>query len=295
MSLAKQLKRFDSFASPVATINLKGDESIRTVPGALITIITYAFLLYVATLSFLGMIDHQNNKINAYEVQQSSEVVQELGLNMHEQRLDVAIGMFNPVTLEWLLHQEDYLQVQVIMRSSDIVASTVVEEEELKLELCTENAYYEGLSDGEKAFVQAGVCVDDDEYGKTNLVGAPGSVKSRIYEIRVSRCHGKPSCRSDAEIEEYITTYQLFIHSAQVVVDYDFHENPEQIAVNFLHADSIRPINGNKIHKLFGLEQNTFIRKDQWYNFFEGEIESTFLSYSAQSDRAINPLYMDVL
>ena len=197
MSLAKQLKRLDSFASPVATINLKGDTSIQTVPGGLITIIAYSFLLYVCTLSFLEMIDHQNNKIEAYEVQQSRQVVQELELNMHEQRIDVAIGMFNPVTLEWLPYEEDYLQVQVIMRSNDILASTVVEEEELKLEPCTENAYYEALPDSEKAFVQAGVCVDDDDYGKTNLVGNPDSVKSRIYEVRVSRCHDKPSCMTE--------------------------------------------------------------------------------------------------
>ena len=47
------LLKLDSFATPVATINLKGEEQIRTAPGAIITIITYLFLLYVSYQSFV--------------------------------------------------------------------------------------------------------------------------------------------------------------------------------------------------------------------------------------------------
>ena len=48
MSLYTQLLKLDSFSSPVATINLKGEEKIRTIPGALASIATYAFLIYIA-------------------------------------------------------------------------------------------------------------------------------------------------------------------------------------------------------------------------------------------------------
>ena len=55
------LLKFDSFATPVATINLKGNEHIRTAPGAVVTILTYLFLLYVSYQSFMLMISYENN------------------------------------------------------------------------------------------------------------------------------------------------------------------------------------------------------------------------------------------
>ena len=64
----RQLLKLDNFASPVATINLKGEEKIRTIPGALASIVTYAFLIYIATKSFTEMVDYQNNKIQSYSV-----------------------------------------------------------------------------------------------------------------------------------------------------------------------------------------------------------------------------------
>ena len=48
MSLLNTLRKVDSFATPVASINLDGQEQMRTLPGALITIVTYLFLAYVA-------------------------------------------------------------------------------------------------------------------------------------------------------------------------------------------------------------------------------------------------------
>ena len=84
MSLYSQFRKVDSFSTPVATINLKGEEMIRTIPGALITICTYTFLLYVATQSFIEMIGYQNNKIQSYDVDLPQLKLQEVRANMHE-------------------------------------------------------------------------------------------------------------------------------------------------------------------------------------------------------------------
>ena len=73
MSLYKQLLKLDSFSSPVATINLKGEDKIRTIPGALASIVTYVFLIYIAAESFTEMIDYQNNKIQSYSVDLSRD------------------------------------------------------------------------------------------------------------------------------------------------------------------------------------------------------------------------------
>ena len=71
MTFSNSLLKLDSFATPVASINLKGEDKIRTLPGALISVAHYAFLLYIATLSFLQMINHENNKVQYYEVESS--------------------------------------------------------------------------------------------------------------------------------------------------------------------------------------------------------------------------------
>ena len=68
MSLYRQLQKVDSFSTPAATINLKGEERISTIPGVIITICTYTFLLYVAVESFIEMIGYQNDKIQSYDV-----------------------------------------------------------------------------------------------------------------------------------------------------------------------------------------------------------------------------------
>ena len=84
MSINRQFLKVDSFSTPVATINLKGEEMIRTIPGALITICTYSFLLYVATQSFIEMIGYQNNKIQSYDVDLPRLKLQDIRANMHE-------------------------------------------------------------------------------------------------------------------------------------------------------------------------------------------------------------------
>ena len=66
--IANKLLWFDSFATPVASINLNGNDKIATVPGACFTIITQSFLLYLAVLSFLQMTNYDNNKIQSYSV-----------------------------------------------------------------------------------------------------------------------------------------------------------------------------------------------------------------------------------
>ena len=58
-------------------------------------------------------------------------------MNMHEQRIDTAIGIFNSDSGAITLPPPEYLDIQVFMRTNDVVSSTEVKEDELKLELCT--------------------------------------------------------------------------------------------------------------------------------------------------------------
>ena len=71
MTFSNSLLRLDSFASPISAINLKGEDKIRTLPGALISIAHYAFLFYIAALSFIEMFNYENNKVQYYEVESS--------------------------------------------------------------------------------------------------------------------------------------------------------------------------------------------------------------------------------
>ena len=69
------------------------------------------------------------------------------------------------------------------------------------------------------------------------------------------------------------------IHAAYKLIDYDDHDEPIKVGVNFPWADYIVQETGEVIRKGLGLEYNTFTRKDAWYNFFEEEIEYNYLSY----------------
>ena len=70
------------------------------------------------------------------------------------------------------------------------------------------------------------MCVDDEDYSKTNLHASPDSVKSTVLEVRVTKCHGKANCKSEEEIEKYLKNRLLIIHSAYKVIDYDDHDEP---------------------------------------------------------------------
>lgn len=82
---------------------MKGQEKISTLPGALITILTYIFLLYVAALSFLQMVSYENNKIQSYDMEMSRSAIADYTANMHDQDIDIAFTLINTLTGTWHL------------------------------------------------------------------------------------------------------------------------------------------------------------------------------------------------
>ena len=47
MTLARKFTKCDMYGSVAATLNFNGEDTLQTAPGALITIVTYVFKLYV--------------------------------------------------------------------------------------------------------------------------------------------------------------------------------------------------------------------------------------------------------
>ena len=117
------------------------------------------------------------------------------------------------------------------MRSNDEASTEEADAEELRLESCKENSYRETVSEEDKPYIDAGLCVSDEDYEKVNLHAAPDNSQSSIYEIRVSKCHGKPTCKSETEIQQYLSKNIIILHSAQTVIDYDNNDEPLQIKV----------------------------------------------------------------
>ena len=54
----------------------------------------------------------------------------------------MAFAMFNPITGAFEIPPPEYVSVQVIMRSNDILSSVGISEEELKLVPCIDNSYH---------------------------------------------------------------------------------------------------------------------------------------------------------
>ena len=145
--------------------------------------------------------------------------------------LDLAIGMFTVGESVWHTPSPEYISIQVFMRSNDEASTDEADAEELRLESCEENSYRETVSEEHKPHIDTGLCVTDEDYEKANLHAAPDNIKSSLYEIRVSKCHGKPTCKSENEIQEYLTNSVFLLQSAQTVIDYDNHDEPLQIRV----------------------------------------------------------------
>ena len=61
--------------------------------------------------------------------------------------------MYNAKSAEWEAPPSEYLSVQVFMRSNDLEVTTEVTEEELRLESCKENSYYQTTVESEKRFI----------------------------------------------------------------------------------------------------------------------------------------------
>ena len=73
----------------------------------------------------------------------------------------------------WQIPSPDYLSLQVLIRSNEILKSRVVNEEELKLESSMENAHLGITPEVDIKYVEKGHCIADEDYKKNLLERNP--------------------------------------------------------------------------------------------------------------------------
>ena len=63
MTLARKFTKCDMYGSVAATLNFNGEDTLQTAPGALITIVTYVFKLYIIVQTSISMLTYAEMKI----------------------------------------------------------------------------------------------------------------------------------------------------------------------------------------------------------------------------------------
>ena len=115
----------------------------------------------------------------------------------------MAMAMFNLEKEAWFQPDPDYVQVQAFMRTADF-PKQFTNDVELRLEPCLENSYIERVPDDEKGFVKVGICLNEEDKLKTELHATPSNLQSTIFEIRVSKCQNRTSCKTASEFQKYV-------------------------------------------------------------------------------------------
>ena len=140
--------------------------------------------------------------------------------------------MFQYTDLIWHEPDPDYLQAKVLVRSAENFLVDESKTIELELEQCFQNSYIEKVPE-EASFIGGGLCITEKDKQRMELYASSNSEKSKIFEVRVTRCQQRETCKSDDEIEEYLSKRAFVIHSAYTIIDYNDLEEPMQYNVKF--------------------------------------------------------------
>ena len=92
--MMNSLRNLDAFGSPVG-LNFQGNDTIKSLPGAFLTIITYTLTLYVTLRSATDMINIEDPAIQNYVLTSNAEKMLETTINMPEWHTDIALGFAN--------------------------------------------------------------------------------------------------------------------------------------------------------------------------------------------------------
>ena len=85
----------------------------------------------------------------------------------------------------------------------------------------------------EARVIGGGLCITEKDKQKMELYASSSSENSKILEIRVTKCYLRETCKSDDEIEEYLSKRGFVIHSAYTIIDYNDLEEPMKYNVKF--------------------------------------------------------------
>ena len=89
--LCKKLRSLDGLGvSP--SLNFEGESNFKTIPGAIVTICLYAYMLWVAIEIYLKMFNHEANTIEFYEKTVGDKEKVGLSVNLVEEHADILFG-----------------------------------------------------------------------------------------------------------------------------------------------------------------------------------------------------------
>ena len=92
MSLIQKFIKLDKFGTQAASLNFKGEELLRTLPGAIMTIVIQLLALYVVIQTSIKMFNYEDPKISNYSIKLPTEQLNDVVINMPEQEIDLAFG-----------------------------------------------------------------------------------------------------------------------------------------------------------------------------------------------------------
>ena len=136
------IRNLDAFGSPV-NINFKGDTSVKSLPGALLTMLLYSVTLYVAVLSTNSMLKHDDPTITNYHITTSEEEMIEESINFPEWHADIAVGFLDGAASRIFTIPPNIGQVKFSVMSVENYEASSKRNIELRLEKCRGNSFYD--------------------------------------------------------------------------------------------------------------------------------------------------------
>lgn len=109
----------------------------------------------------------------------------------------------------------------------------------------------------------------------------PLSKNMTMLEIRVAKCKGRDTCRSEAEIEQYLKQHKLMVWNLFGVIDFDNITEPIQQQKFTTYWDTILSSASSQqaapLHIVQSFRRSKFSQKDSWLNFLEPGEDTTLL------------------
>ena len=138
--MQKTIRKFDAFGSPV-TFNFMGDDVVKSLPGAYLTLIVYTITLYIACQLAFAMVQNDDPTIKNYVMTTLPEKMQEQTINLPEFYGDIGIGF--SVEEEYRLFDipERIGNIKVRIASEINFDKNTLEYTDLRLELCGNNSF----------------------------------------------------------------------------------------------------------------------------------------------------------
>ena len=89
--MSERLKSWDMYASPLQ-LNFKGHDTQKTIPGAVISITAYVFILYICVAQGLKMVTFRSPTIKTFQQFYSTEQLSDKRYSFDDMSLKLMVG-----------------------------------------------------------------------------------------------------------------------------------------------------------------------------------------------------------